>query len=198
MQSTSHLRNQKRNPTNEETASIVANTATIKHNATNFEKIDTTKLKRKMAFPTPMTHPNLNATHEENFTKQKTAGTELMRRTTPGRNVTNSQSPPAKSANNQSPLLKSSQKTKNAAPPLRGNGRREGVHNRRPLKSLRKGLHDRMQRKTDTGLATLLEYWHDPQTQRQAPGRSNTTPLVDHRITGQLRHTKTTTIGNEN
>ena len=90
------------------------------------------RLKHRMAFPTPMNHPNQSVTLAENSTKPRTAGTGLMRRTILGRNVTHSQSPPAKSANNQSPLLKSSQKTKNAAPPLRGNGRRKGVHNRRP------------------------------------------------------------------
>ena len=111
--------------------------------------------------PTPLKHPNQSVTLAESSTKPRTAGTELTRRMTPGRNVTNSESPPAKSANNQSPLLKSSQKTKNAAPPLRGNGRREGVHNRRPPKSLRRRLHDRMQRRTDTGLATSLERRHD-------------------------------------
>ena len=53
--------------------------------------------------------------------KLRTAGTELMRRMTLGRNDTSSPYPQTKSANNQSLLLKSSQKTKNAAPPLRGN-----------------------------------------------------------------------------
>ena len=79
-----------------------------------------------------MDHPNQNATLVENSTKLRTAGTELMRRTTLGRNDTSSPYPQTKLANNQPLLLKSSQKTKNAAPPLRGNGRRKGVHNRRP------------------------------------------------------------------
>ena len=60
-----------------------------------------------------------------NSTKLKTVGTELMRRMTLGKNDTSSPYPQAKLANNRSPLLKSSQKTKNAAPPLRGNGRRK-------------------------------------------------------------------------
>ena len=136
MQSTSHLRNQKNNPPIEEAASTVANRGIIKHNAANYEKIATTRLKHRMAFPTPMNHPNQSVTLAENSTKPRTAGTELMRRTILGRNVTHSQSPPAKSANNQSPPLKSSQKTKNAAPPLRGNGRRKGVHNGRPPKQI--------------------------------------------------------------
>ena len=138
-----------------------ANRGIIKHNAANYEKIVTTKLKHRTVSPTPLNHPNQSVTLAESSTKPRTAGTELTQRMTPGRNVTNSQSPPAKSANNQSPLLKSSQKTKNAAPPLRGNGRREGVHNRRPPQSLRRRLHDRMQRRTDTGLATSLERRHD-------------------------------------
>ena len=139
----------------------MANRGVIKHNAANYEKIVTTKLKHRTVSPTPLNHPNQSVTLAESSTKPRTAGTELTQRMTPGRNVTNLQSPPAKSANNQSPLLKSSQKTKNAAPPLRGNGRREGVHNRRPPKSLRRRLHDRMQRRTDTGLATSLERRHD-------------------------------------
>ena len=90
------------------------------------------KLKHRTAFPTPTNHPNKNATLVENSTKLRTAGTELMRRMTLGRNDTSSPYPQTKLANNQYPPLKSSQKTKNAAPPLRGNGRRKGVHNRRP------------------------------------------------------------------
>ena len=124
----------KRNPTIEETDSTVANRGIIKHGAANYEKIATTKLKHRMAFPTPMNHPNQIATLVENSTKLRTAGTELMRRTTLGRNDTSSPYPRTKLANNQSLLLKSSQKTKNVAPPLRGNGRRKGVHNRRPPK----------------------------------------------------------------
>ena len=104
----------------------------IKHNAANYEKIATTKLKHRTAFPTPMNHPNQSVTLVENSTKLRTAGTELMRRTTLGRKDTSSPYPQTKSANSQYLLLKSSQKTKNAAPPLRGNGRRKGVHNRRP------------------------------------------------------------------
>ena len=124
----------KRNSTTEETASTVASRGIIKHSAANYEKIATTKLKHRTAFPTPMNRPNQNATLVENSTKLKTAGTELMRRTTLGRNGTSSPYPRTKLANNQSLLLQSSQKTKNAAPPLRGNGRRKGVHNRRPPK----------------------------------------------------------------
>ena len=98
----------------------MANTDTIKHNVVNYEKTVTTKLKRKTAFRTPMNHPNVNAILVENSTKPKTVGTELMRRMTPGKNDMNSPYPPAKLVNNQFPLLKSSQKTKSAAPPLRG------------------------------------------------------------------------------
>ena len=79
-----------------------------------------------------MNHPNQSATLVGNSTKLRTTGTELMRRTTLRKNDTSSPYPQTKLANNQSLLLKSSQKTKNAAPPLRGNGRRKGVHNRRP------------------------------------------------------------------
>ena len=97
-------------------------------------KAATMKLKHRTAFPTIMNHPNQNATLAENSTKLRTAGTELMLRMTLGRNDTSSPYPRTKSTSNQSPLLKSSQKTKNAAPPLQGNGRRKGVHNRRPPK----------------------------------------------------------------
>ena len=55
-------------------------------------KIATTRIKHKMAFPTPMNYPNQSVTLVENSTKPRTAGTELMRRTTLGRSVTNSQS----------------------------------------------------------------------------------------------------------
>ena len=104
----------------------------IRHNAVNYEKIATMKLKHRTPFPTPMNHSNQNAILVESSTKLRTADTELMRRMTLGRNDTSSPYPQTKLANNQSPLLKSSQKTKNAALPFRGNGRRKGVHNGGP------------------------------------------------------------------
>ena len=124
----------KKSSTNEETVSTVANMGIIRHNAVKYEKIATMKLKHRTAFPTPMNHPNLNAILVENSTKLKTAGTELMRRMTLGKNDTSSPYPRAKLENNRPPLLKFSQKTENAAPPLRGNGRRKGVRDRRPPK----------------------------------------------------------------
>ena len=82
----------------------------IRHNAVNYEKIATMKLKHRTPFPTPMNHSNQNAILVESSTKLRTADTELMRRMTLGRNDTSSPYPQTKLANNQSPLLKSSQK----------------------------------------------------------------------------------------
>ena len=68
--------------------------------------------------------------------KQKTAGTELMRQTTLETGDTSLPYPQTRLATSRSQPLKSSQKTKNAATTLWGNGRHEGIHSRRPPKAL--------------------------------------------------------------
>ena len=85
---------------------------------------------------------NPNATPARKHIKLKTAGMEPMPPTTHGRKDAKSPSQSTKSTNNQYIPQQLSQKTKIAAPTLWGNGRREGIHNRRPPKQIRRRFHD--------------------------------------------------------
>ena len=109
----------------------------------------------------------------------------------PGIERENLQSQLTKSANRPCLTRHLSQKTKIVAPPLWGNGRREGVHNRRHPKLLRGRFHDGMQRKTNPRWAETLERRHDPQTQCQTPRKPNTTTPMDNGVARQLCDTQT-------
>ena len=82
----------------------------------------------------------------------------------PRKKNANSPSQPTKSTNNPYPPRPLSQKTEIAAPTIWGKSRREGVHNRGPPKQVRRRFFNRMQRRTDAGLATTMECRNDPQT----------------------------------
>ena len=109
--STSYLRKREKNILNEEIVSIVANKSTIKHNATNYEKTDTTKLKHRTALPTQLNHLNRNVTHVVKHTKPKNAGTEPTQQMIPEKGFTSSLYLQGRLANNRSPPSRSSQKT---------------------------------------------------------------------------------------
>ena len=82
----------------------------------------------------------------------------------PAKRNVNSPSQPTKSMNNQYLPRPPSQKIEIAAPTIWGKSRREGVHNRGPHKQVRRRFFNRMQRRTNAGLATTMECRNDPQT----------------------------------
>ena len=86
-----------------------------------------------------------------------------MRQMIPTKRNVNSPSQPTKSTDNLYPPRPPSQKTEIAAPTIWGKSRREGVHNRGPPKQVRR-FFNRMQRRTNAGLATTMECGNDPQT----------------------------------
>ena len=79
----------------------------------------------RTASPTQLNRRNQNVTHVATPMNQKTAGTEPTRQATLENEDT-------RAATSRSQLSKSSQKTKIAAPTLWGNGRHEGIYDRRP------------------------------------------------------------------
>ena len=85
-----------------------------------------------MVKPTLVQANRLNATHAANLTKWKIVGTEPTLPTIHDLSVTITRNQKGTFPSNQRQLtLSLNQKTKYAAPALRGNSRREGVFNKR-------------------------------------------------------------------
>ena len=141
----------------------MGNTGITKHNVVAFAKKGTTPQRRIPLNLNKPRHQNPSAKPAGKYTKQKIVGTEPMRQMIPAKRNVNSPSQPTKLTNNPYPPGPLNQKTEIAAPTIWGKSRREGVHNRGPPKQVRRRFFNlnRMQRRTNSRLATSLERRHD-------------------------------------